>query len=612
MSPEGSSGIGSLSSPMSVSTAFSQVSSGEEIRFLPGKYAGCWGLDSDASGTYDAPIVIKAEPDVIVNCCSSGRKSCFNLEFADYVAIDGFTLTGGDYGIRAVGGYAAEEHQKGVVMINNHGLNQNKDPFFSGASDWIVVENNIAHGAGSGDGHGIYLSNGGDWMIARNNELYDNVSSDFQINADPSSTCNDIDYFDPACDGSALEGLGRGISEFILFENNYFHDGSVGPNFTSVRNSVMRNNIIGLYSRHGTSFWQETDNPNLGSSNNIIEHNLFIGEDDWSPVLQFAIHSKNNIVRNNVLLGVSRSDTTATANDRVLLLRQDSTTEGFNTFAGNYFIGGYFESFTPSISDQHVRDFNSAWFADFPIGRMGSSESFKPTDTAPFIKSGELLDTSPLDRTGTLRINPVDLGPWQVTLAVDNTAPTASFSYICTNLDCSFSDNSSDSDGTIVSRFWVFGDGNSSTAADPSHTYTTSGTYDVTLLVTDNNNDSNSISKSISLEEPEPVLLPDDPTNLTASVQSTGRGKNKLVTAVQLNWSDNSSNEDVFIIERCKETGRGKNKKATCNFAELAAVGADISSFSDNSPDSGSYQYRVKARNVLGDSDYVYSDKVKI
>jgi len=33
---------------------------------------------------------------------------------------------------------------------------------------------------------------------------------------------------------------------------------------------VIRNNIFGFYPRHGVSFWQETDNPKLGSSDNKI------------------------------------------------------------------------------------------------------------------------------------------------------------------------------------------------------------------------------------------------------------------------------------------------------------------------------------------------------
>ncbi len=57
-----------------------------------------------------------------------------------------------------------------------------------------------------------------------------------------------------------------------------------------------------------------------------------------------------------------------------------------------------------------------------------------------------------------------------------------------TGVAVSFSSTgSSDSDGTIVSYLWDFGDGNTSSAANPNHTYSVSGTYNVTLTVTDNN-----------------------------------------------------------------------------------------------------------------------------
>ena len=44
---------------------------------------------------------------------------------------------------------------------------------------------------------------------------------------------------------------------------------------------------------------------------------------------------------------------------------------------------------------------------------------------------------------------------------------------------------SSDPDGTIASYNWVFGDGTTSTAANPAKTYTTAGTYQATLTVRD-------------------------------------------------------------------------------------------------------------------------------
>ncbi len=52
-------------------------------------------------------------------------------------------------------------------------------------------------------------------------------------------------------------------------------------------------------------------------------------------------------------------------------------------------------------------------------------------------------------------------------------------------LTVDFTDKST-SDATIASRLWDFGDSGTSTETNPSHTYTTPGTYDVSLTVTDN------------------------------------------------------------------------------------------------------------------------------
>lgn len=67
-----------------------------------------------------------------------------------------------------------------------------------------------------------------------------------------------------------------------------------------------------------------------------------------------------------------------------------------------------------------------------------------------------------------------------------NTPPTANFSVTTSGLVASFTDNSSDPDGSIASRSWNFGDGTTSTATSPSKTYATAGTYSVVLTVTDN------------------------------------------------------------------------------------------------------------------------------
>ena len=73
-----------------------------------------------------------------------------------------------------------------------------------------------------------------------------------------------------------------------------------------------------------------------------------------------------------------------------------------------------------------------------------------------------------------------------VTVSAANVSPTAAFTTSCTNLACTFTDQSSDPDQTSASlgRSWNYGDNTSGTTA--SHTYATAGTYTVTLTVTDN------------------------------------------------------------------------------------------------------------------------------
>ncbi|GAB4561618.1 MAG: hypothetical protein Tsb0020_09230 [Haliangiales bacterium] len=82
-----------------------------------------------------------------------------------------------------------------------------------------------------------------------------------------------------------------------------------------------------------------------------------------------------------------------------------------------------------------------------------------------------------------------------------NQAPTASFSATTNNLSASFTDGSADSDGSVASWAWDFGDGSTSAQQDPSHTYGAAGTYTVTLTVTDDDGASDSASQSVTVTD---------------------------------------------------------------------------------------------------------------
>ncbi|MFY0573827.1 PKD domain-containing protein [Cystobacter fuscus] len=80
-----------------------------------------------------------------------------------------------------------------------------------------------------------------------------------------------------------------------------------------------------------------------------------------------------------------------------------------------------------------------------------------------------------------------------------NTPPVANFGVSVSGLTATFSDSSSDSDGSIASRGWTFGDGSGSTATNPSRVYASAGNYDVSLTVTDNGGASHTKTQTVSV-----------------------------------------------------------------------------------------------------------------
>lgn len=80
---------------------------------------------------------------------------------------------------------------------------------------------------------------------------------------------------------------------------------------------------------------------------------------------------------------------------------------------------------------------------------------------------------------------------------------------------------------------------------------------------------------------PPPPVVVAAPTNLVATAASS--------TQVNLSWADNSNNETRFVVGRC-------NGSSCNNFAELATVNANVTTYTDSSVQpSTSYRYRVLA-----------------
>ena len=105
-----------------------------------------------------------------------------------------------------------------------------------------------------------------------------------------------------------------------------------------------------------------------------------------------------------------------------------------------------------------------------------------------------------------------------------NLAPTANANgpYSGTaGVEAAFSSaGSGDTDGTIVSYSWDFGDSTTSNQANPSHTYAAAGNYPVTLTVVDDDGDSDSDSTSADINDAQASC---SPANLSVSINSTAQ-----------------------------------------------------------------------------------------
>jgi len=119
--------------------------------------------------------------------------------------------------------------------------------------------------------------------------------------------------------------------------------------------------------------------------------------------------------------------------------------------------------------------------------------------------------------------------------------PIAEFTYVIDDVTVTFDGSPSyDRDGTIVSYFWEFDDGENSTETSPIYTYASYGVYDVTLTVTDDDGYIGTITYTIVIDDfilPEivdntlDVAYTGDPFTFTADVTDLGG-----IVAVQVEY----------------------------------------------------------------------------
>lgn len=160
--------------------------------------------------------------------------------------------------------------------------------------------------------------------------------------------------------------------------------------------------------------------------------------------------------------------------------------------------------------------------------------------------------------TGYGRVNMIvpDLG----CSTSDNQLPIAAFTYMTSDLDVVFTDQSSDPDGSIMSWHWDFGDGTSSSVQYPAHTYV-AGSYTVTLTVTDDNGETDIATQSIIVSTGGTTNLPP-----VAAFSYTCNGKS-------CSFDSGSSTDDFGIISYDWDFGDGSSDSSQITQHTFASQG---------------------------------------
>lgn len=190
------------------------------------------------------------------------------------------------------------------------------------------------------------------------------------------------------------------------------------------------------------------------------------------------------------------------------------------------------------------------------------------------------------DHTATWTANLPDAGSYEVFtihLASSNRATSAKF-----DVHASDGTHSVYINQTLSSLYWVSLGFYSFNAGDNTITLDALGSSGGDVVIAD--------AVKFVLQSgptPTPTATPLPPLAAPSDLQAVAIS----TTQVDLSWVDNSSDEDNFVIER--------KKAVETVFGVIDTVPADTTSYNDFGVRKGTtYNYRVKATNIYGDSDY--------
>lgn len=180
----------------------------------------------------------------------------------------------------------------------------------------------------------------------------------------------------------------------------------------------------------------------------------------------------------------------------------------------------------------------ASWSWDFGDGTTSteSSPSYTYPQAGTYSVTLKVTDNNGAESTFTTAVSVAPPPP------PPNTQPTAQFDVSVADLQASFVDRSIDGDGTIVQWSWDFGDGAVSSEASPTHTYADTGSFTVSLTVTDDKGATAVATSTVSVTAAPPP--PPPPTNTDITIvggnNQTGTVSVKLPSPLAIEVKDST------------------------------------------------------------------------
>lgn len=297
---------------LTIQHAANLVIAGDTVFVENGTYKG---LDlRNVNGTAVNPIVFKGiGNNVLINQSGPLRDDGINIENADYIIIDGFTINnmkGSGNGIRMV-------LSDNCIIRNCSCDNNARRGIFTGFTDDIIIEYNIC--TNSVGEHGIYVSNSSDRPIIRFNECYGNNKIGIHLNGD-------------------LSAGGDGIISDALIYDNIIHNNnlSAGINMDGLQNPVVYNNLI--YNNHkaqGIALFQQ-DGAIVTNGAKIYNNIIIVPSDGRWGILVKDGANNNTEIYNNIIINqhsfrgsiIAEDVSQFTSNNNILNDKMSYTDEG--------------------------------------------------------------------------------------------------------------------------------------------------------------------------------------------------------------------------------------------------------------------------------------------